>query len=67
MPRTVNGVINKVDNQATHKYLKELRQKREDWKNDLANPVDEAWKEQFRQEWNKSTAKLKEVVHNEKV
>lgn len=67
MPRTVNGVINKVDNQATHKYLKSLRERREEWKKDLETPVDEAWKEQFRQEWNKSTAILKEMGKSEEV
>ena len=61
MPRTVNGVINKVDSQRTLKYIREILHNRDAYEEDLKAGYDEAWKEEFTKKWNESTSKLKGV------
>ena len=61
MARTINGVIYNTDRQRTLRYVREIMYNRDAYAEDLKAGFDEAWKEKFKQDWNKATAVFKEV------
>lgn len=62
MARTINGVVFNTDRQRTLKYVREIIHNRDAYEEDLKAGFDEAWKEKFKQEWNKATSTVKEAV-----
>ena len=61
MARTINGVIYNTDRQRTLRYVREIIHNRDAYTEDLKAGFDEAWKEKFKQDWNKATEVFKEV------